>query len=93
MKIKIDTKQIMEISDTDKKCLKNDLLDIEDWIVKAIEGKINKCKKRLIREWQQKLMDDPNVENIPANEDSLIELVTSRPDYKNREKREKMIGE
>ena len=88
MKIKIDTRQIMEISDTDKKCLKNDLLDIEDWILKAIEGKINKCKKRLVREWYPKLMADPEVDSIPANEEDLVELVTSRPDYKNRVERE-----
>lgn len=88
MKIKIDTKQIMEISGTDKKCLKNDLLDIEDWIIKAIEGKINKCKKRLIREWQQKLMVDSSVKTIPANEEDFIKLITSHPDYKNRVERE-----
>ena len=84
MKIKIDTKQILEISGTDKKCLENDLLSIEGWIKDAIIGKINNCKKRLIKEWQQKLMTDPNVDSIPANEDSLIELVTSRPYYENR---------
>ena len=88
MQIKVGNKQIMEISGTDEKCLKNDLLDIEDWIIKAIEGKINKCKKRLIREWNQKLMKDPSVKTIPANEEDFIELVTSRSDYKNRVEKE-----
>ena len=31
------------INDTDQKCLKNDLLDIDDWVQKAVEGKINNC--------------------------------------------------
>jgi len=89
MKIKIDARQIMEISDADKKCLKNDLLDIEKWIANAIIGKISKCKKRLIQEWYHKLMKDPKVDTIPAYEDDFIDLVTSRPDYKNRAEREK----
>ena len=91
MKIKIDAKQVMELSETDKKCLENDLLDIEDWIVKAIIGKINNCKKRFLNEWYPKLMADPNVDSIPANEKDLVEMVTSRPDYKNRKKRDKEI--
>ena len=79
----------MEISQADLKCLKNDLLDPEDWFVKALEGKINNCKKRLIREWHPKLMADPNVDTIPANEEEFINFVTSRSDYKNRAEREK----
>jgi len=88
MKIKIDAKEMMEITDINKKCLKNDLLDIEDWIAKAIIGKINNCKKRLIREWYPRLIADETVESIPANEDELINFITSRLDYKNRAERE-----
>lgn len=77
------------ISNRKEKCLKNDLLDIKDWVDKAIEGKINNCKKRMINEWMPKLMADPNVTEIPANEDALIDFITARPDYKNRVDREK----
>ena len=93
MQIKIGNKVIMEISQTDLKCLKNDLLDPEDWFVKALEGKINKCKKRLMREWYPKLMADPNVDTIPADEEGLLNLIFSHPDYKNRVERDKEIGE
>lgn len=89
MKIKIDNKILKELSDTDVKVLSNDLLDIGDWILKAIEGKVNKCKKRFIQEWYPRLMKDPNVDNIPANEEDFIELVISRPNYKNRKQRDK----
>ncbi|GAG76173.1 unnamed protein product [marine sediment metagenome] len=88
MQIKIDNKIILEISETDLKCLKNDLLDFEDWLAKAALGKLNKCRKRLIREWQPKLMADPDVETIPANEEGFLNLVFSRSDYKDRAKRE-----
>jgi len=68
--------------------LKNDLLDIQDWATKAIDGKINNCKKRMIAEWTPKLMADSSVESIPADEDKLIELIVARDDYKNRVERE-----
>ena len=88
MQIKVGNKIIMEISQVDLKCLKNDLLDPEDWFVKALTGKINKCKKRLMREWYPKLMADENVDNIPANEKRFLNLIFSHPDYKNRVERE-----
>ena len=75
------------ISDTDEKILLNDLLDIQEWVDGAIYGKINKCWSRFEQEWTPKLMDDPNVESIPANKDLYVEMVTSRSDYQNRSQR------
>ena len=79
---------ILTISDADEKVLKNDLLDIEEWVQSAVEGKVNNCKKSMISEWQPKLFADPAVENIPADETAFINLVVSRDDYKNREQRD-----
>ena len=76
------------ISDIDEKVLKNDLLDIQEWVQGAIEGKVNNCKKRMIAEWQPKLFADPDVESIPADETALINLVVARDDYENRVQRE-----
>ena len=78
----------INISDLDEKVLKNDLLDIEEWVQSAVEGKINNCKKRMISEWQPKLFADPTVENIPADETAFINLVVSRDDYQTRVQRE-----
>ena len=75
------------ISDTDEKILLNDLLDIQEWVDGAITGKINKCWSRFEQGWTPKLMDDPNVESIPANKDLYVEMVTSRSDYQNRSER------
>ena len=75
------------ISDTDEKILLNNILDIQEWVDGAIAGKINNCWKRLEQEWTPKLMDDPNVESIPANKDLYVEMVTSRSDYQNRSER------
>ena len=68
--------------------LKNDLLDVQDWVDNAIAGKINNCKKRMIREWLPKLYADDSVTQIPANEDEMIALVVARDDYKSREEKE-----
>lgn len=35
-----------KFTDAEVKCLEHDLMDIKDWIDKAIDGKIAKCKER-----------------------------------------------
>ena len=75
------------ISNTDEKILLNNILDIQEWVDGAITGKINQCWKRLEQDWTPKLMDDPNVDSIPANKDLYVEMVTSRSDYQNRSER------
>jgi len=77
------------INDTDQKCLKSDLLDINDWVQKAVEGKIHNCWKRFQREWTTKLMDDETfTDPIPSNKTDFCELVMARDDYKDRATRD-----
>ncbi len=76
------------LSSTEEAVLKNDLLDVQDWVDKAIDGKVNNCKKRMIAEWLPKLYADESVTQIPANEDDMIALVVARSDYLNRVERE-----
>ena len=83
------------INDDDQKLLSNDLYNdtdnagIDDWIQKAVEGKINNCWKRFQREWTTKLMDDSSfTDPIPSNKSDFITLVTARSDYKNRKTRD-----
>tara|TARA_B100000963_G_scaffold56180_1_gene44262 strand:+ start:730 stop:1023 length:294 start_codon:yes stop_codon:yes gene_type:complete len=82
------------INDDDQKLLSNDLYNdtdnagIDDWIQKAVDGKINNCWKRFQREWTTKLMDDSSfTDPIPSNKSDFIALVTARSDYKNRKTR------
>lgn len=81
----------VNISNDEEACLLNDLLDIDDWVQKAVIGKVNQCRKRLIREWQPKLFADPNVATIPGDEASFISAVLVRPDYKDRTAREALV--
>ena len=75
------------LTTTEESVLKNDLLDVQDWVTKAVDGKVANCKKRMIAEWTPILMADDSVSSIPANEDELIALIVGRSDYKSREER------
>ena len=81
------------LTELEEKILKNDLLDIQEWVDGAIDGKINNCKKRMLAEWQPKLMADPEVESIPATEEGLINLIVARADYKDRAARDAEASE
>ena len=73
------------INDTDQKCMKNDLLDLNQWVQEAVTGKKNNCWKRLQREWTQKFIDDESfTDPIPSNRTDFVNLVLSQPTYKDR---------
>ena len=77
------------VNETDQKCLLNNLLDIDDWVQKAMTGKINNCWKRFQREWTTRLMDDETfTDPIPSNKADFCELVMARDDYKDRAARD-----
>ena len=79
----------IKVNDTDQTVLKNDLLDINDWVQSAMTGKINNCWKRMQQEWTTKLMnDDSFTDSIPSNKADFVTLVTSRSDYKDRKARD-----
>ena len=77
------------IGDTDQTVLKNDLLDIDDWVLAAVTGKKNNAWKRMQREWTDKLMNDESfTDPIPSNKSDFVTLVTARDDYKDRAARD-----
>ena len=80
------------LSSTEEAVLKNDLLDIQDWVDKAIDGKVNNCKKRMIAEWLPKLYADDSVSSIPASEDEIVAMIVARDDYKDRAARDEEGG-
>ncbi len=76
------------LTTTEESVLKNDLLDVQDWVDKAIDGKVNNCKKRMIAEWLPKLYADESVTQIPASEDEIVAMIVARDDYQSREDRD-----
>ena len=80
----------IEVDDTQQTILKNDLLDINEWVQGAMTGKINNAWKRMQSEWTTKLMNDSSfTDSIPSNQADFVKLVVARSDYKNRVDREK----
>ena len=82
-----------------QKILSNDLYNdtnnagLDDWIQKAVDGKLNNAWKRMQREWTTKLMnDDSFTDSIPSNQADFVALVTARSDYKNRKARDDAQG-
>ena len=78
----------VNIGDDDEKAMLNDLLDIDDWVQKAVIGKINNCKKRMADQASKVLKADASVETMPATDDGLIAALLARDDYKNRAERD-----
>ena len=78
----------VEINDLNQKILLNDLLDIDDWVQKAVVGKINNSKTRMADNASAILKADDSVETMPATDDGLIEALLARSDYKNRAARD-----
>ena len=85
----------VSLTDLQQNILKNDLYSdadnagLDDWIQKAVDGKINNCWKRMQSEWTTKLMnDDSFTDAIPSNQADFVALVIARSDYKNRKARD-----
>ena len=77
------------INDTDQKIMKNDLLDLNQWVQDAVTGKKNNCWKRFQQEWTTKLINDETfTDPIPSNKTDFVNLVTARADYKDRATRD-----
>ena len=83
------------MTDLQQQILSNDLYNdtdnagLDDWIQKAVDGKISNCWKRFQTEWTTKLMnDDSFTDAIPSNQADFVALVTARADYKNRKARD-----
>lgn len=74
------------IPDEEVKIVENDVLDAEEWLRNAWQGKLNKCKERLIKAEVDRSIKDG--ESIPAGESEIIDKAFKRPDYKSRKQRD-----
>lgn len=72
----------ININDRDIRITEDIVIDFEDWIIRAVQGKISKAKSRLIQnEIQQSLKEGSP---IPSTEDAIIDKRFNRPDYKSQ---------
>lgn len=94
MKISVNDQELFSLTETQKKVIKNDILEEifeEDmkrrlkWVL--FDEKYQKCFERLKKEWEPKLKER-GIEMFPSNDEAFAELIFSQPDYKNRSQRE-----
>jgi hypothetical protein len=71
----------LNCSDADANCILAYVQDLDDWVLGAILGRINKGKKNMIRQYLPIIFADPNTPDAPATEEGLIGAIASRPDY------------
>lgn len=93
MKIKVDNEEVLELTEIQKKVIKNEINeDIFDSDMKrrvhwVLTHKYERCFERLKNEWEPKLAAK-GIESLPTNKDAFAQLVFSQPDYKTRKKKD-----
>ena len=93
MKVKVDNQDLFELTDIQKKVIKNDIAseifeeDMKRRLFYIINHKYNRCFERLKKEWEPKLAAK-GVESIPTDKDAFAQLVFSQPEYEDRSARE-----
>ena len=84
-----DLKLTVSVSETEQKILLDRIVDIDDFIQKAMIGQIDHCWTLMQNEWTTKLINDESfTDPIPSNKEDFVVLVTGRPDYKGRTSRD-----
>ena len=78
----------IELTELEKKIMENDVVSAQAWVQAAVEGKINQCRKRIVASHTQTLLDDPEVDTIPATSDGICENLFNSAGYKNRAERD-----
>ncbi len=78
----------IEISELEKKIMENDVVSAQAWVQAAVEGKINQCRKRIVASHTQTLINDPEVDTIPATSDGICENLFNMVGYQNRAQRD-----
>lgn len=73
----------IELTDIDVHCILAYVQELDDWVLGALLGQINRGKKKMITQYEPIIRADPSVTTMPATEDGLINMIVARDDYKN----------
>jgi len=93
MKIAVDGIDLFELTDIQKKVIKNDICcdkfdeDVKRRLFYIINHKYEQCFKRLKAEWEPKLAAR-GVKSLPTDKDEFANLVFAQEDYKDRAARD-----
>jgi len=72
----------IDLVDIDVNCIMAYVQDLDDWVVGALMGQINRGKKKMIAQYEPIIRADSDVTTMPATEDGLINMIVARADYK-----------
>jgi hypothetical protein len=92
MRISVDSEDIFELSEIQKKVIKNDIhadefdKDMKRRLHWILNHKYERCFERLKTEWLPKLKI--RMSSIPTDDDQLASIIFSQPDYKCRKTRD-----
>ena len=71
----------INLADMDINCILAYVQDLDDWVMGALLGQINRGKKKMIAQYQPIILDDSSVTTMPATEDGLVAMIVARDDY------------
>lgn len=93
MKVSVDGMDLFELSETQKKVIKNDIQeeifdeDMKRRLQYILMHKYERCFERLKKEWEPKLRS--RASSLPTDPDAFAEFIFSQQDYKSRSARER----
>ena len=69
------------IADLSANCILAYVQNLEEWVIGAVQGQVNRGKKKMIAKYHPIIMADASVTTMPATEDGLITMILARADY------------
>ena len=70
------------ITDLSGNCILAHVQDLEEWVIGALMGQVNRGRQLMIAQYHPIIMADSSVTTMPATEDGLITMILARSDYK-----------
>ena len=71
----------IDVSDVDTNCILAYVQDLDDWVIGALMGQVNRGKKKMIAKYEPIIRADASVTTMPGTEDGLITMILARSDY------------
>ena len=71
----------INLADLSGNCILAYVQNLEEWVIGALMGQVNRGKKKMIAKYHPIIMADSSVTTMPATEDGLITMILARSDY------------
>ena len=69
------------LPDLSGNCILAYVQNLEEWLIGALMGQVNRGKKKMIAQYHPVIMADASVTTMPATEYGLITMILARSDY------------